>query len=91
MPAARPIHQSYTAGSCKLEVVSQPSALSQWTARPVAQQLTFKLWLQNTNISSANGLENNDLTLVAEGDRTTLQTITQYVQTKTRSTLALVA
>ncbi|MEO0852415.1 MAG: hypothetical protein AAFY15_02770, partial [Cyanobacteria bacterium J06648_11] len=102
-------------------MTSQPAALSQWTARPIAQDLTFKLWLQAADAASLSGTEaegsvtaahatdsdldgdvdldadvteadvTEGLTLVAEGDRITLQTLTQYIQQKTHSSLALVA
>ncbi|NJM96889.1 MAG: hypothetical protein HC800_06595 [Phormidesmis sp. RL_2_1] len=46
MPGARSIQQRYNAGSCRLDVTLQLSALSQWYPQPVAQELAFKLWLQ---------------------------------------------
>lgn len=70
-------HQSYTAGSCRLDVTSQLSALSQWSSRPIVQALTFKLWLSQT--------------LVAEGDDADLQRIAAYVQSKTQSLLTVAA
>ena len=68
MPAAQPIHQSYVAGSCKLEVTSLPSALSQWAGRPITNVVDFKLWLE----SQVPENEADFSQLAAEGDRTQL-------------------
>lgn len=87
MPAAQPIHQSYVAGSCKLEVTSLPSALSQWTVRPITNVVDFKLWLELQVPEN----EADFSLLVAEGDRTQLQELVAYVQQETRNTLAISA
>ncbi len=73
-----PTQQRYSAGSCRLEVTLQLSALSQWYSQPVAENLSFQLWLQLSTT-----------TLVAQGDRATLQAITDYIQQKTQRTLAI--
>jgi len=73
--------QSYTAGTCRLDVTSQLSALSEWSARPMVSSLTFQLWLEQAGQSA----------LVAQGDRTDLQTLSTYIQNKTRSLLAVAA
>ncbi len=105
-PAASPLQQRYNAGSCRLDVTLQPSALSQWYPRPVSEQLTFKLWLQATaqtepdqpepeqleagqKTAQPDDLENAELTLIAEGDRTALQAIAQHIQHQTRQTLTV--
>lgn len=87
MPAAQPIHQSYVAGSCKLEVTSLPSALSKWAGRPIANVVDFKLWLESQVPES----EADFSQLVAEGDRVQLQELVAYVQQETRNTLAISA
>ncbi|MEL7071564.1 MAG: hypothetical protein AAGN15_23350 [Cyanobacteria bacterium J06581_3] len=74
--------EQYTAGSCVLEVQTQPSALSQWSPRPIAGQLTFQLWL---------GVGSDARSLIAEGDRTDLQELFQYVQYQTQQVLAIAA
>ncbi|MEL7330841.1 MAG: hypothetical protein AAFN12_01265 [Cyanobacteria bacterium J06560_2] len=84
-PAAQPIYQRYTAGSCILDVTCQPMALSRWTDRPVVEQLTFKLWLQPLDLGDVTG----DPVLIAEGDRTAFREITQYFQQQTRRVLAI--
>lgn len=81
--SADPVHQRYTAGDCTLDVTLQLSALSQWYPRPIAQQLRFKLWLHSAADAQTAA------TLVAQGDRETLQTIARQLQQQTRSTLAL--
>ncbi len=80
---ASPIHQRYTAGSCTLDVTLQLSALSQWQPQPVAHQLQFQLWLRPADSDETAA------TLVTEGDRQTLQSVTHYIQQQTRATLAL--
>ena len=85
LSAARPVQQRYTAGGCALDVTLQPSALTQWYPRTVAQTLTFKLWL-----AVSPETESPDPTsqmLVAEGDRDTLQAITRYVAQQTHNAL----
>lgn len=81
--SASPVHQRYTAGSCTLDVTLQLSALSQWQPQPVAQQLQFQLWLRPADSDETAA------SLVAEGDRQTLQSVTHYIQQQTRATLAL--
>jgi len=71
--------QSYTAGTCRLDVTSQLSALSQWSARPMVSALTFQLWLE----------QSGQPVLVARGDRTDLQALSSYVQDKTRRLLTV--
>lgn len=87
LSAARPVQQRYTAGGCILEVTLQPSALSQWYPRPVAQVLAFKLWLDASPASE----ENRQLppTLVAQGDRETFQAIAHYIAQQTRNALTV--
>ncbi|EDX84674.1 hypothetical protein S7335_2371 [Synechococcus sp. PCC 7335] len=91
IPTANPMKQRSTAGSCILEVTTRPSALSQWSDRLVADSLTFKLWLADgavdPNANEARGVPR----LVAEGDGTVLQSITRYIQIRTRQTLAVPA
>ena len=78
LPADTSNRQRYTAGQCVLDVTSQPLALSKWYPQPVVQNLQFQLWLQ-TNAAA-------EPVLIAEGDRTALHDITQYVsQQVTRS------
>lgn len=74
-PAARTLQKRYTAGSCTLDVELQLSALSQWYPQPIAQDLQFKLWM--------------NAELVAEGDRTALQTLSQAVSQRVRGLLAI--
>ncbi len=70
--------QRYSAGSCRLEVTLQLSALSQWYSQPVTKDLSFQLWLQSS-----------EMTLVAQGDRAALQAIADYIQQKIQGTLAI--
>ena len=47
MPPVLPIDtQRYQSGDFTLEVTAHPSALSQWSDRPVVRQLRFNLWLE---------------------------------------------
>ncbi len=87
-PATDPIKQRYTAGSCALEIIVWPSALSQWSEHLVAERLTFRLWLAD-GASTTTSEIGAAKTLVAEGDRTALQAVTQYIQARTRQTLAV--
>ncbi|MEL7352281.1 MAG: hypothetical protein AAFN38_12715 [Cyanobacteria bacterium J06560_5] len=97
MPAARLTQQRYSHGSCTLEVSFQPSALSQWHPRLVAQALTFKLWLEGLappegDAVDAAGAEaetevETASILIAQGDRATLEAIAQNIQQQTRRTL----
>ncbi len=87
--SAGPVQQRYTAGGCALDVTLQSSALSQWYPRPIAQALNFKLWLDTPPIASENGGDGQTLTLVAEGDRETLQAIAHHIAQQTRNTLSL--
>ncbi|WP_193853627.1 hypothetical protein [cf. Phormidesmis sp. LEGE 11477] len=96
MPAAEPTKQRYIAGGCLLEVEVQPSALSQWSDRLVTNSVTFRLWLSDDAAMSYRDSSHADerqasQRLVAEGDRTLLQSIAQYIQTQTRQTLAVAA
>lgn len=92
IPAAEPTKQRYTAGSCVLEVVVQPSVLSQWSDRLVADSVMFKLWLANSTDSTTRAdVIQSSQQLVAQGDRPALQSITQYIQTRTRQLLAISA
>lgn len=86
--AARPVQQRYTAGGCALDITLQPSALSQWYPRPVAQALTFKLWFVASGEEGEEGAEQTPR-LVAEGDREMLQAIAHYIAQQTRAALAL--
>ena len=81
-----PAQQSYSAGSCRLEVTLQLSALSQWYPQPVANDLSFQLWLQSAGIAAGITA---DMALVAEGDRATLQAIADSIQQQIQSTLAI--
>ena len=85
--ATRPIQQRYTAGGCVLDVTMQPSALTQWYPRTVAQTLTFRLWLATS--PQMETPEPTSQTLVAEGDRDTLQAITRYIAQQTRHALVV--
>ncbi|MEO0704940.1 MAG: hypothetical protein AAF050_04660 [Cyanobacteria bacterium J06649_5] len=97
MPAARLTQQRYSHGSCTLEVSFQPSALSQWHPRLVAQALTFKLWLEGLappegDAVDAAGAEaetevETASILIAQGDRATLEAIAQNIQQQTRRAL----
>lgn len=93
MPAVSPTQQRYSHGSCTLEVSFQPSALSQWHPRLVAKALTFKLWLERLappegDVVDAAGAEvETASTLIAQGDRATLEAIAQNIQQQTRRTL----
>lgn len=78
-PADTPIQQRYTAGQCVLDVTSQPLALSRWYPQPLVQDLRFQLWLQ-TAVSA-------EPTLLAEGDRPTLQAISRYISQQVKTTL----
>ena len=89
-PAADPIKKRYTAGCCALEIALRPSALSQWSERLIAERLTFRLWLADGASTTAEEIQATKR-LVAEGDRTVLLAITQYIQAKTRQTLAVLA
>ena len=87
-PAANPVKQRYTAGSCALEIVLQPSALSQWSERLVTDAFTFRLWLAEGDTAKEIRATKR---IVAEGDHLVLQAIAQYIQNKTRQTLAVPA
>ncbi len=78
----RSAQQRYSAGSCRLEVTLRLSALSQWYAQPVTEDLAFQLWLQSPERTF-------ERTLVAQGDRAALQAIADYIQQKVQSTLAI--
>ncbi len=86
-PATGPIKQRYTAGSCALEIVAWPSALSQWSEHLIAERLTFRLWLADGASTTAEQIRATKR-IVAKGDRTALQAITQYIQAETRKTLS---
>ena len=85
--ATRPLQQRYTAGGCVLDVTMQPSALTQWYPRTVAQTLTFRLWLATS--PQMETPEPTSQTLVAEGDRDTLQAIARYIAQQTRHALVV--
>lgn len=85
--SAGPVQQRYTASGCALDITLQPLALSQWYPKPIAQALTFKLWL---GTSGEEG-EAQTPVLVAEGDRETLQAIADYIAQQTRAALTLAA
>ncbi|MGC1306657.1 MAG: hypothetical protein WA885_05465 [Phormidesmis sp.] len=81
------IQQRYSAGGCVLAVSFQPSALSQWYPKPIAQDLTFKLWL---TFEAEETFGNESLpTLVAEGDHTALQALSQYFQQQVQASLVI--
>jgi len=98
-PAARPNPQSpnfqrHTAGSCTLDIETQPSALSQWSAKPIAKALSFQLWLHEGDFESlTTGPESAEpqgtKRLIAAGDRTDLQSLSQYFQQQTQQVLAI--
>ena len=96
-PAARPNFQLYTAGSCTLEVEVQPSALSQWSARPIVKELSFRLWLHDegeeseAEVDRLEGEVDGARRLIASGDRTALQVLAQYFQQQTQQVLAIAA
>ncbi|MFK8184115.1 MAG: hypothetical protein AB8B99_12135 [Phormidesmis sp.] len=83
-PADTPIQQRYTAGQYVLDVTAQPLALSRWYPQPLVQELQFQLWLQNNQTQNEAPAEP---TLIAEGDRPTLQAISQYVSEQVKTTL----
>ncbi len=81
-PSAAPsIKQSYSAGNCRLDLILQPSALSQWHPQLIVEQVEFKLWM-----SEGQGAE---LALLAEGDRSTLQAIAHYIEHRTQAALTV--
>lgn len=89
-PAASPVQKRYTAGSWTLAVVLQPSALSQWYPQPIVQNLQFKLWMQPVEPSIERSPGAAILPrLIAKGDRTALQEISQYLSQKVHSELAI--
>ena len=79
-PANTPIQQRYVAGDCALDVVAQPLALSRWYSQPVVQDLQFQLWLRD---------EVGEFVLIAEGDRTTLRSISDYVSQQVQTSLVM--
>ncbi len=87
-PTADPVKQRYTAGSCALEIVLQPSALSQWSERLITEAFTFRLWLAEGDTAAEIRATKR---IVAEGDHLVLQAIAQYIQNKTRQALAVPA
>ncbi|MEM6448944.1 MAG: hypothetical protein AAF703_01385 [Cyanobacteria bacterium P01_D01_bin.105] len=82
-PADTPIQQRYTAGQCILEVTAQPLALSKWYSQPLTQSLQFQLQLGSAT--------SDDPILLAQGDRETLQAISQYVSQRVQATLVTAA
>lgn len=92
-PAAHYDRKSYTAGSCRLEVTAKYSALSQWSERPIIQSLSFQLWLADVADGQIPEMamlaDTCQLQLIAEGDRTELQSLVRYIQRKTRRVLAV--
>lgn len=80
-PATPSTQQRYTAGNCILDVDLQLSALSKWYPQPIAQDLQFELWMSTH--------ENEEPVLLAQGDRTTLQALSQSISQQVRSTLAI--
>lgn len=81
MPATPSAQQRYTAGNCVLTVDLQLSALSKWYPQPIAQALQFELWMSAS--------EDAEPVLFAEGDRTTLQALSQSVSQQVQSSLAI--
>ncbi len=87
-PAARTIQKRYIVGSCTLDVELQLSALSQWYPQPIAQDLQFQLWMNDSAVGT--GTPNMPAAgLIAQGDRATLQTLSQAVSQKVRGVLAI--
>ncbi len=81
-PSAPPsIKQSYSAGTCRLDLTLQPSALSQWHPRLIVDQVEFELWMSEA--------QNVKPTLLAAGDRTTLQAIAHHIEHRTQSLLTM--
>ena len=80
-PADTSIQRRYTAGDCALDITSQSLALSKWYPQPVVQDLQFQLWMRQG--------DSTEPALLAEGDRTTLQAITQYVEQQVQNSLAI--
>ncbi|MGB7085923.1 MAG: hypothetical protein WBD47_10240 [Phormidesmis sp.] len=85
--SADSLQKRYTAGGCVLDVTYQLSALSQWHPRPVCEQLTFQLWLEEW-LEESPQTESAPV-LVAEGDRKILQAITHHIAQQTRATLTI--
>lgn len=85
--SSAPDSKCYTAGDCVLEVQAQPSALSRWSAQPVAESLTFKLWLRG--YGEEGGREADERSLLAEGDHTDLRLLAQYFQHQTQKVLTI--
>ena len=92
-PAASPIQKRYTAGGCTLDVVLHLSALSQWYPQPIVQDLQFKLWVQSPRQPGQLAKRGRDVAtlprLIAEGDRTVWQEVSQYLSQKVHSELAI--
>ena len=75
----------------------QPSALSQWSARPIVKELSFRLWLHDegeeseAEVDRLEGEVDGARRLIASGDRTALQVLAQYFQQQTQQVLAIAA
>jgi len=78
-PADTTTQQRYVAGQCALDITSQSLALSKWYPQPVVQNLEFQLWLQREATAEPD--------LIAQGDRTTLNAIIQYVSQQVQASL----
>lgn len=81
-PSAAPsIQQSYSAGTCRLDLTLQPSALSHWYPKPIVEQVAFELWMADHRDAEP--------VLLAKGDRTTLQAIADHIEHRTQTTLSI--
>lgn len=89
MPSVQSVQKRYTASSCTLEIDWQLSALSQWYPKPVAQDLRFKLWVNSDQGDASATSSAANSVLVAEGDRATLQAISQYISQQVCEILAV--
>lgn len=82
MPESPDLLQRYSAPTCTLEVVGEPSALSRWTAQPVIKGLRFRLSLQ-AFVAGSNTADEDPTSQPAiclRGDRLQLASLVATVQ-----------
>ncbi|MEO1127507.1 MAG: DUF4335 domain-containing protein [Cyanobacteria bacterium J06639_16] len=83
MPESSDLLQRYSAPTCTLEVVGEPSALSRWTAEPVLKGVRFRLSIQSLAAepdADDQDAESQD-TILLRGDRRQLESLIAAVQT----------
>lgn len=74
--------QSYSAPTCTLEVVGEPSALSQWTSGPVLKGVRFRLSIKPWVVSpESNNQPEQAKDILLRGDRRQLESLVATVQT----------